>query len=479
MNILIVDDEELLRWSIGEHLSSEGYSTDEAEDGSIGLAKYSATHPDAVVLDLKMPNTDGMTVLKEIRKTDPHTPVIIMTAHGGIEDAVEAMKNGATHYLTKPFDLRELSVQLEAAFENVLLKEQVRMLSGKSISGYETVIHASSSMKKVVVDLQGIEEVDGATVLITGESGTGKDVIARAIHANGQRKEKPFLAVDCTSLPETLIESELFGHEKGAFTDAKALKRGLFEVAGEGIIFLDELGELELPLQAKLLRALENRTFRRVGGTKDIQFKAQVIAATNRDLKKRIAQNQFREDLYYRLNVVSIELPPLREREHDASLIADHILMLFKRKYNRSEVIFSNELYQFFNVYRWPGNIRELRNVVERLVVLHGKNERLELTHLPVGLVDSITEHVQNDEKSPFEAMHVQSPHKVTDDASQLLVDDILHRLLSSDKSLEDIERELLAAALNMHDGNQSKAAKQLKLTRYAFRYRAEKHGLI
>ncbi|HEY1100410.1 MAG TPA: sigma-54 dependent transcriptional regulator, partial [Myxococcota bacterium] len=296
--ILVCDDEELIRWSLTQHLRSIGYTVDAVADGEEALAAIAAHPPDALIVDLKMPKLDGMGVLRALREQQLTFPVIVITAHGAVDSAIEATKLGAAGYLSKPFDLREIALVLEGVLEKDRLQTEVRWLRDRAHSGYERLIGESPAMRAVFQTLARLEHVDAPTVLVTGESGTGKDLVAQAIHARGPRKDKPFMAVDCAAMTETLIESELFGHEKGSFTDARSTKRGLFEVAAGGVLFLDEIGELTPGTQAKLLRALENRRFRRVGGVVDIPLDAAVIAATNRDLKKEVKAGRFREDLY-------------------------------------------------------------------------------------------------------------------------------------------------------------------------------------
>lgn len=448
--VLVCDDEELIRWSLREHLTQSGYEVDTAEDGAACLDLYSRTSPDAIILDLKMPKVDGLTTLRNIRETDSETPVIVITAHGAVESAVEATKLGANAYLSKPFDLREVSLQLERALEASRLQREVRYLRGQR-HGYERIVGDSPAMRRVFETLERLEKVDAPTVLVQGESGTGKDLVAQAIHARGPRREMPYMEIDCASLPEQLIESELFGHEKGSFTDARATKRGLFEVAKGGVIFLDEIGEMSPGTQAKLLRALENRRFKRVGGVVDLPLDAAVIAATNRNLRDEVKAGKFREDLYFRLNVIPIEIPPLRQRSSDIPLILDVLLERFNKELGRNVEGIAEDALKSLERYSWPGNVRELKNMIERIVILYADADIVRLEHLPPELRGNALNGARAG--CPFEL-----PEEGVD--------------------LEAVERGLLSQALERTGGNQSQAARLLGISRYALRYRMEKYGL-
>ena len=306
MRILCCDDEELVRWSVQTHLKKAGHEVDVAADGIAGLEAIDKGAYDVVILDLKMPRMDGLSVLRRLRETHPQLPVVVITAHGAIDSAIEATRLGARAYLSKPFDLRELQLQVERAVEHEELSRTVEAMRDQNLRRYEKLVGVSQSMGRIFDTLERLEKVDAPTVLIQGESGTGKDLIAQAIHSRGPRRTKAYVEVDCAALPDTLIESELFGHEKGSFTDAHQQKRGLFEVAKGGVVFLDEIGEMPLLTQAKLLRALENRRFRRVGGVVDLPLDAAVVAASNRDLQKEVKAGRFREDLYFRISAFKL-----------------------------------------------------------------------------------------------------------------------------------------------------------------------------
>jgi DNA-binding NtrC family response regulator len=448
--VLICDDEELIRWSLSEHLGAEGYDVETAADGKAALEAHANNAPDAIILDLKMPEMDGLTALRRIRERDPETPVIVITAHGAVDSAIEATKLGASAYLAKPFDLREVSLQLSRALEATRLKREVRYLRGNK-RGYERIVGGSPAMQKVFETLERLEGVDAPTVLITGESGTGKDLVAQAIHARGPRQESPYMEIDCASLPEQLIESELFGHEKGSFTDAKGLKRGLFEVARGGVIFLDEIAEMSPSTQAKLLRALENRRFKRVGGVTDLPLDAAVIAATNRNLKEEVKSGSFREDLFFRLNVIPIEIPPLRGRAGDIPLIVESMLERFNKEMGREVEGVAEDALQCLERYPWPGNVRELKNVIERIVILNADADVIRLEHLPQEIRAGSSR--ARDDGCPFE-------------------------LPPDGVDLESVERGLIAQALERTGGNQSRAARLLGISRYALRYRMEKYSL-
>ncbi len=451
--ILICDDEELIRWSLSEHLAAEGYEVTTASDGRECLEVFERMSPDAVLVDLKMPVLDGLSVLRRVREADQTVPVIVITAHGAVESAIEATRLGATAYLAKPFDLREVSLQLRKALEATRLAEEVRYLRGRQRQGYDRLVGDSPAMQRVFDTLRRLEDIDAPTVLLTGESGTGKDLVAQAIHARGPRKAGPYMEIDCASLPEQLIESELFGHERGSFTDAKQTKRGLFEAARGGTLFLDEIGEMSLGTQAKLLRALENRRFKRVGGTVDLPLDATVIAATNRNLREEVKAGKFREDLFFRLNIIPIEIPPLRRRGSDVRLLVSHLIERMNRDLGRRVEGIAPDALTSLERYAWPGNVRELRNVIERIVILEGGEGLIRLEHLPpeIRFGQSVEQRVPG---CPFE-------------------------LPAEGVDLEQVERGLLVQALERTGGNQTGAARLLGISRYALRYRMEKFGLM
>ncbi len=447
--ILVCDDEELIRWSLSTHLQQEGYSVLTAADGQECLEQVARNSIGLVLLDLKMPRKDGLTTLRELRAAGHEFPVVVLTAHGGVETAIEATRLGAADYLAKPFDVREVSLTVEKALAHDRLRHEVHYLRRRERAGYGDFVGEHACLQPMFETLRRLESVDAPTVLLQGESGTGKDVVARAIHSRGPRKAEPFVAVDCAALPEQLIESELFGHERGSFTDAKATKPGLFEIAGRGVVFLDEIGELPLQTQSKLLRAIEDRTFRRVGGVRPLQLEAGIVAATNRNLKECVEKGTFREDLFFRLDVISIRIPPLRDRPTDLPLLVEHFLERFS-KHRRVGV--DGEAVALLKQYRFPGNVRELRNLVERLVLL-GTEDVIRAEHLPPEIRFARASTTSSGKGCPFEL-----PEEGVD--------------------LEAVERGLLTQALGRTNGNQSAAARLLGISRYALRYRMEKFGL-
>jgi len=449
--ILICDDEELIRWSLSEHLGQEGYRVHTATNGKECVEAGKEVAPALVLLDLKMPEMDGLTALQQIREGGHDVPVIMITAHGAVDSAIEATRLGASGYLSKPFDLREISIAVHKALEEDRLKHEVHYLRNRRRSGYGDFIGSSSSLDDVFAMLRRLEAVDAPTVLVTGESGTGKDVIARAIHANGPRQKGVFVEIDCASLPEQLIESELFGHERGAFTDARQMKRGLFEVAAGGVVFLDEIGEMSVSTQAKLLRALENRRFKRVGGVATLSMDAAVIAATNRDLRQEVEAGRFREDLFFRLNVIPLQIPSLRQRRDDVPALVQHFLTTFAQRFGREIKGVSGSAMELLQAHDWPGNVRELRNVLERIVIL-GPDAVIQPEHLPAQIRYS----------AGNGAVTAGCPFVLPDGGIEL----------------EKVERGLIVQALKRTGGNQSAAARLLGITRYALRYRMEKHGL-
>ncbi|MHB8072924.1 sigma-54-dependent transcriptional regulator [Desulfosporosinus fructosivorans] len=443
--VLIADDEANMRWVLERALSKAGYDVETVEDGQLALDRALAERPDLVLVDLKMPKRDGLSVLKTLKEYYPDLLIVMMTAHGSTATVVEAMKAGAHDYLMKPFDIDELLITVSKAFEVESLREQVDYLKGEvQRVGWQLV--GNSDTMKAVKHLVERVSLTPATVLIQGESGTGKELVAHAIHTLSPRVNGPFIRVNCAALTETLLESELFGHEKGAFTGAQARKAGRFELADGGTLFLDEIGELSFNVQAKLLRVLQERTFERVGGVKTIKVDVRIIAATNRDLLKDAQEGRFREDLYYRLSVFPISVPPLREHREDIPFLVEHFLEKLKT-YGRSKALGPGVLTQL-EAYSWPGNVRELENVMERMLII-SQGAVIGVDALPVfdsPLIEG---------KSPGVFM--------------LPLEGI---------SLEEIEKSFLQQAMEQTGGNQSQAAKRLGLSRHAFLYRLEKYGI-
>ena len=368
-SVFIIDDEENIRKYLGVSLSQSGYQVQTAQSGKEGLAILFEKEFDIVILDLHLPDSSGLDILRQIKKIDVDTAVIIITAYGDIGSAVEATKLGAFDYLTKPFEVEDVKAVINKALRIVDLEDQIKLLE-RQVDRYQygELIARSKKMRDLIQFSEHIA-LTPSTVIIYGETGTGKELIASLIHKKSMRAGKPFVTIDCTSLPENLLESELFGHERGSFTGAVGLKKGLFEVANEGTVFLDEIGEIPLSIQAKILRVLESHTFRRVGGDKYISTDVRIISATNRDLKQFAMQKRFRSDLYYRLNVVPIHLPPLRQRREDIFPLIEYFIQLMNKKIGRQISSVSNDALKLLIEYDWPGNIRELRNIIEHMAI--------------------------------------------------------------------------------------------------------------
>ena len=452
--ILVVDDEQSMREFLDIMLKKEGYKVSLASNGEEVLKYIGKDIFDLVLLDIRMPKMDGITVLRKIKSTSPETVVIMITAYASADTAIKAMKEGAYDYITKPFKIDEIKLIIKNALEkkhlqkeNILLKQVVR-----ERYVFDNIIGQSPKMLALYDLLEKVAPTK-TNVLITGESGTGKELVAKAIHFNSPRKEKPFVTLNCGAIPEALIESELFGHMKGAFTDAIATKKGLFEMADEGTIFLDEISELPLMMQVKLLRVLQNREFKRVGGTEDIHVDVRIIAATNKDLEKAVKEKRFREDLYYRLNVIQIKLPSLRERREDIPVLAAHFLKRYSEELNKNISSISPEALHLFLNYEYPGNVRELQNIIERAVAL-GTDQELTAHNLRTYLDEQI---------------HTKKG----------MIDlDIPNEGIDLEKVVEDLERTLLLKALDKTRGIKKKAAELLHINFRSMRYRLEKYGL-
>jgi len=451
--ILVIDDEKLIRWTLEQHLVKEGYEVVTADSAEKGLAFINEEAPDLVLLDNRLPEMTGLELLEMLNVPERGLMVIMITAYGLVETAVKAMKLGAYDYISKPFNLEEITFVIRKALEAGSLRSQVKQLQGK----VDTIIGETEQMSRVKELILRIAKSDATTVLIQGESGTGKELVAKAIHFSSARADKPFMAINCAALPVNLLESELMGHEKGAFTDAKATKKGLFELADGGTLFLDEIGDMELSMQAKLLRVLEEKNFRRVGGVKDIKVDVRVISATNQDLATAMNAGKFRRDLYYRLQVVPITLPPLRERGRDVLFLAQHFTEHFNRECHKSVQGLSKETEQILLSYGWPGNVRELKNVIERAMIFEVENSILP-EHLPQELVETRT-----------------APAQLT--GAVISLDCLV--IPESGISIEDVENALVKKALEMANDNQTRAAQLLKMPRDAFRRRMKRFGLI
>jgi two-component system response regulator AtoC len=456
--ILVVDDEFLIRWSLQQDLGKAGYEVLAAESGEEALRMFESDTPDLVLLDIQLPGIDGIKVLEKIREQDVETPVIMITAYGMIESAVAAMRLGALDYISKPFNLDGVRMTVAKALENVRLRSEVARLrrEQRTGAGFENIVGNSARMKEVFELVGKVAGSNATTVLLQGESGTGKDLVAKAIHFTSARADKPYMAINCASLPENLLESELFGHEKGAFTDARGLKKGLFELADGGTILLDEIAEMRTDLQAKLLRVIEEKRFRRVGGVKDISMDVRIIAASNRDLDEERRRGTFRDDLYYRLKVIPIHLPPLRQRREDIIPLVKFYIDRYNKEFAKKIRGTAPAVEEALLAYQWPGNVRELKNVIERAILLENEGV-ISLENLPpeISAAEDVGggAAVQPGGFSPREAGGVVP--------------------------LEDIEKEMLGRALREADGNQTKAAALLGVSRDAMRYKMKKHGLL
>jgi two-component system, NtrC family, response regulator AtoC len=459
--VLIVDDEQVLAGAMSDYLGRHGYAVDIESSGEEALKIIDREPPDIVVLDYRLPRMDGLEVLRRIKEARPEVEVIILTAHGSVEGAVEAMKVGAFDYLSKPLDLEELRLVVNKALHSVRQTQELDYLRSRvdPENPSREIVGTSESImrvKRLIEQIAAIEATSGKeapAILITGETGTGKELVARSVHAKSPRAKKPFVEINCAAIPDNLLEAELFGYEKGAFTDAKTAKIGLFEAADGGTLFLDEMGSLNLSLQAKLLKAIEEKSVRRLGSVQSRHFDVSLVAATNQPLEQAIQEKSFREDLYYRLKVLEIHLPPLRERGDDPVLLANHFVRLHTRRYNRGEKHLADSAKFVVANYGWPGNVRELSNVMERAVLLKAGNA-IEPGDL---------------------ALTAQSPNVpsgIRSGEGTLTID------LSKGVVLEELERSIIENVLGRTGWNRTKAAQLLGLSRETLRYRIEKYNL-
>jgi DNA-binding NtrC family response regulator len=443
--VLVVDDEQLIRKTVSRRLQTAGYEVLEAEDGRRAIER-AAVGVDLVILDYRLPDQDGLSILKQLKQIDPDVIVILLTAFASVDAAVTAMKLGAHHFAIKPFDLEALVVMVDQALETTRLRREVKQLRATQAQPYslDHIVGTSPQITEFKNLLRQVATSPASTVLLTGESGTGKDLAAKVLHYTSARASKPFVNITCSALPETLLESELFGHERGAFTDARQQKRGLLESADGGTVFLDEIGEMPVVLQAKLLRFLEEKVLRRVGGSADIRVDVRVVAATNRTLEDEVRAGRFREDLFYRLNVLPLKLPPLRAHREDLPALVAFYVEIFNREFKKNVKGVSDAALRLLSGYGWPGNVRELRNAVERAMLLTA-SDTIEADQFPQAAVLDLAHVVE------------LPPHGL---------------------DLEQVERSLVIQALDRTQWNQTRAAKLLGLNRDQIHYRIEKFKL-
>ncbi len=451
--LLVIDDEKLIRWSFEKKLNSKNFKVYTARSGEDGIEAFEMEQPDIVFLDNKLPKMQGLEVLQKIRAIDEEAIIIFMTAYESVDIAVNAMKSGAYEYINKPFSFEEIDIIIENIKDKINKDKEIQLLrrERKDDITFSHIIGSSELMMQKIQISKKIAKTETTTILLLGESGTGKDLFSRAIHNESNRKDKPFVTINCSSLPETLLESELFGYEKGAFTDAKKQKKGLFEVAENGTVFLDEIGEINQATQLKLLSVLENRTVRRLGGTVDIPVDIRIIAATNKDLKKSVDEKLFREDLYYRLKVFQITIPALREHKEDVPDLINYFIEHFNFQFRKNVEGIEPKVRELMMKYDWPGNIRELRNVMERAVILES-NSILHEDSLPGEIREDISEEKQC---HPYNFI-----------------------IPEEGISLDEMEKEILKQALQKTNNNQTKASELLGITRDTLRYKKKKHKL-
>ncbi len=458
--VLVIEDEKILSESICVYLGRSGYTTVRASSGEDGLTLLQETSPDVAIVDLRLPGMDGLNVLARVREQSPTTEVVMMTAHGSVASAVEAMKRGAFDYLNKPVDLEELRVVVDKAVAHLKLSRELSYLKAKErdsrLAGIVGESPAAQALRAQIRQVASVEAVGGAsapTVLVLGETGTGKGLVARAIHEESARRAGPMIEINCAAIPAALLESELFGYERGAYTDARAAKPGLFEAAEGGTLFLDEIGHMDPGLQVKLLKAIEDKTVRRLGGLRAKPVNARIVAGTNRDLEAAIADGAFRQDLFFRINVLTIHIPPLRQRGNDILVLARHFLARFAQQYGRPTKRLTTEAETALLAYHWPGNVRELAHVMERAAILH---EDALVDVADIGLSPS----------RPQATVSVRQGEPVAVDFS------------TGGIVLDDVERQLILKALESAGWNRSRAAEMLGISRDTLRYRIEKFKL-
>ncbi|HEX5040729.1 MAG TPA: sigma-54 dependent transcriptional regulator [Candidatus Limnocylindria bacterium] len=482
--MLVVDDEAAIRTLLTDLLNEEGYSVKAAKSGAEAIAAITKDAPDLVMMDVKLPDQDGLAVLKQIKRDHSELEVIVMTAFGGSSTAIRAMEHGAYDYVTKPFEVEDLLATLKRVFEHADMSNEVsalRLELGKSTAERERIVGSSKPMLEVFKLIGKVASSD-ATVLITGESGTGKELVAEALHRSSKRNPHPLVKVSCAALPETLLETELFGHEKGSFTGAMTMRKGRFETANKGTIFLDEIGEMTLATQTKLLRILQEREFERIGSNLPIKIDIRVITATNRDLEEEVEGGRFREDLYYRLNVIHIHMPPLRERKEDIPLLVEHFLVKYRYEPSSIPTTITEDALQRLVDHDWPGNVRELENAVERAVVLSRGNpitvEHLPFTKGPKGgrALKQRREKLEADEAR----LSDRRDELESDEADA--VAGTANGNGASGAAFKDrvaaLEKQLIKEALDRAGGNRTKAAEELGIYRRLLYAKIKEYGL-
>jgi len=481
--VLIVDDEKLIRWSVRRQVEEWGYAALEAESGTGGLAQIRSESPDLILLDVRLPDLSGIEVLREIKQNSLSIPVIMITGDPQLDDIKTAIKLGALDFIKKPLDFDELQITIANAMDRSRLRSERDNLREevKKRSGYHEVVARSPRMVELLNFVRKVAASEASTVLIQGESGTGKDLIAKAIHYDSVRAEKPFVAINCSAIPETLMEAELFGHERGAFTDAKAQKKGLFEIADGGTLFLDEIGEMSTYLQAKLLRVLEDQTIRRIGGVKDLGVDVRVIAASNRDLEQGVRDSTFRQDLFYRLSIIPIFIPPLRQRKEDILPLVEFFIERYNFRFRKNIKGITQEARDLLLLCDWPGNVRELKNAIERAMILED-SDYIRPTYLPIQVTGAAPSYETPPPPIPSEGLPADPPVLAPNSPApwRALPSGKMVPVLELPKqgtSLEEVERELVGLALKQTAGNQTHAAKLLDISRDALRYKMKKFG--
>jgi two-component system, NtrC family, response regulator AtoC len=479
-SVLVVDDEAEIRALLSDLLGEEGYTVRTAGTGADAIDTIATELPDLVMMDVKLPDQDGIAVLKTLKREHPDLEVIVMTAFGGSSTAIKAMEQGAYDYVTKPFEIDDLLATLKRVFEHADMSHEVaslRLELGKSAAERERIVGSSKPMLEVFKLIGKVASAD-ATVLITGESGTGKELVAEALHRASKRNPHPLVKVSCAALPETLLETELFGHEKGSFTGAMTMRKGRFETANKGTIFLDEIGEMTLGTQTKLLRILQEREFERIGSNVPIKIDIRVIAATNRNLSEEVESGKFREDLYYRLNVIHIHMPPLRERKDDIPLLVEHFLTKFRHAPDAIPTSITEEALAKLVDYDWPGNVRELENAVERAIVLSRGNP-ITVEHLPFGDRREARDRSRLAERrSRLEAEDGFGDLEEADESVAVASDNGSNGGGSFKDRVAELEKQLIREALDRAGGNRTKAAEDLGIYRRLLYAKIKEYGL-